>query len=93
MEPVTALVAAISALGNVALAFWGLFQRAKKRKASEQLDTVTEGLGIIEQAIKDNKGLIEKTDVGRKITGTIKTYGTVATEAVDAARKIVRYGP
>jgi len=88
MEPVTTIMAVVAAVGNVVLGFISLFQRAKKRKALEQLDTVTDGLRIIEAAIDENKGLAESTDVGRKITSTIKAYGSAVELAVDRAREL-----
>jgi len=80
----------ISIGANVVLAIVGLFQHKKKKTLSDNIEIVSKGLSIIENAIEDNKNTIRETNVGREITKTIKKYGPVAEEAVDLARSLAR---
>ncbi len=79
----------ISVIGNLVLGVWGFFKKRAAKKASDHLDTALQGLERIEDAIEKNKGVIEKTDIGRKITKTIKEYGPIAESVVDEARKLL----
>ena len=90
MEPITAVIAAIGVLGNVVLAFFGLWQRAKKRTALQQLDTVSEGLIIIEETIEKNKDVIKNLGVGKSITKSIVRHSIGAELFVDEARRLAR---
>jgi len=88
MEPISAAVMAVVALGNVVLGFFGLWQRAKKRKAEDQFNTVSEGIAILEKAIEDNKTLLATSSAGREITQRVKRYGPSAARAVSRARDL-----
>ena len=75
------LAALISAVGNIALGIWGIFKK-------KDLDAVSEGMVIIEEAIDANKDTLRKYKPGRAVTKTIKDYGPAARATVDTARRI-----
>ena len=83
---IASIIAVVSAIGNVVLGFLGLWQRAKKRTAEEQFETVREGLIIVEEAIEQQK----KTagNPGEAIASTITAFGLGARRQVDDARRI-----
>ena len=83
MEPVTGIVTVLGVLGNVVLGFLTLWQRAKKRTAEQQLDTVEEGLLIVEAAVE------ESSPGPNAVKHAITKYGPVARRAVDEARRIL----
>lgn len=83
MDPATILTA-VSVIGNLILAVFGLWQKAKTRKAEEQTATIAEGLAIVEKFIEKAKTL--PGFPGKVITSSIKAAGPDAVASVDAAR-------
>lgn len=77
------IAAIVSAAGNLLLGLWGLWKKKK-------LDSVSDGVLIIEKAVEENKDVIKKIPHGKAVTATIKEYGPVAQEAVNVARRIAR---
>jgi hypothetical protein len=86
MDPATILTA-VSVLGNLILAAFSLWQKAKTRKAEEQTQTVAEGLAILQKAIEDAKTIPGLP--GKIVTGKVKAAGREAVLKVNAARSIV----
>ncbi len=85
------IIVAVGAIGGLFTGIWKLIIKTKEAKTlSDKLDKVSEGLVIVEEAVEQNKALLDKTPAGKKITATIKEYGPAAKQAVDEARKIAR---
>ncbi len=86
MEPITSIVTVLGVVSNAVLGFLALWQRAKKRTVEQQLDTVEEGLKIVESAVESTKD-VSGTNV---VIDAIKSYGPTARHIVDKARRIMR---
>lgn len=54
--------------------------------AQDTLQTVSNGLVAVEQAIEENKDALSRSAAGDAVVRTIRTYGPAATAIVDAAR-------
>lgn len=87
----------ISVGGNVLLALFGYWQKARAAQAENaagaaeaKLETVAEALAYVEKAINDNKSVLDSAGAGDKIAATIASYGTAAKTSVDVARLLAK---
>jgi len=65
-------------------------QRKRLKQTEETMETLSNGLRVIEQAVEENKDALSRTGAGDRIARTIRTYGSAARQLVDVARSATR---
>jgi uncharacterized protein YoxC len=87
---ITPVSVIVNALAAVAVALFGrrvVKQRQKIEETERALAVIATGLQVVEQAVEENKDILQKTGAGDRIVRTIRAYGPAAKQVVDLARQ------
>ena len=85
---VSVIVNALAAIVAPLIARKMADKTAAIQKAESALETVSAGMGILEQAVEANKDALSKSGPGNVIAQTVTTYGPAAKTLVDTARQV-----
>ena len=90
---ITLISVAVNALAGVLGSFFArkiASQRTRLQHTEATMETLSDGLTVIERAVEENKDALSRTGAGDRIAKTIRTYGPAARQLVDAARSATR---